>query len=693
MAEAPTDAQPPTPTPAAAPASIGYDVVQRAMLQTDPRGVVVFTAPIKEVLGQVVALAEAFRCPYRILPATSVKPPVGVDSPDVLDIDFLQLLQAEIDSGTWVVLQEASHINSATWRAVGKILFTLAPDDCFHGRAAFRLITFVMEGVDVAAALPPLVYQYAFRVDGLGKITSRSTLVPVFEGNATTMPRLAALKHHFTYDASQAINEDSRQEYMKFLSAVAAAKLPVYQGAKVPATAPEFITDILVTLRDVLAHEQQAMIDDAEKKDRALTRRSRKQLPQEGGGGFGPPPPDGAESDASSSSQGSSTSSLSAALTAAADHSEDDEAALLAAAGGMAVEGPHVKELTQKHDWIYHKMLAWVIDQCPDADISAITTVRRDELVTDSLLRVSGSDVYHTGHWNGCGVLVKSIDPSLSTSPEAVAIRRRQLTVEAARHFPLRHPQILALYGICEGNLVMEHVHSTLEQNLIQARFDNVRWSVKYFYNVAVHILQGMVFLSTCIVHRDLACRSIMMTDAGAYKIADFGNSLPLRHPPGDAMRGTIPVRWTAPEGFAGVFTPKSDMWSLGVLMWSAVQYCTAVPYADVFAPEAIQQGVKLTQPRQCPDELWRVVIEPCFAMNPLQRPSALQHLSFVQSHLRSHSKHFLSRRVPFPTDNCSFVDFAAKEGLLASPAASPKQQPSLLSQSSGEQPQMSGMY
>ncbi len=77
------------------------------------------------------------------------------------------------------------------------------------------------------------------------------------------------------------------------------------------------------------------------------------------------------------------------------------------------------------------------------------------------------------------------------------------------------------------------------------------------------------------IIHRDLACRNILVTSDRALKISDFGLA---RTVPQDEVytltnHGRLPIRWMALESiFQREFTSASDVWSYGVVLW---EICT----------------------------------------------------------------------------------------------------------------------
>ena len=73
------------------------------------------------------------------------------------------------------------------------------------------------------------------------------------------------------------------------------------------------------------------------------------------------------------------------------------------------------------------------------------------------------------------------------------------------------------------------------------------------------------------IVHRDLACRNVLVGEGKALKIADFGLSRVVSE--GDAYvkttSGRLPIKWMAIESVNDrVFTVQSDVWSYGVVLW-----------------------------------------------------------------------------------------------------------------------------
>lgn len=72
-------------------------------------------------------------------------------------------------------------------------------------------------------------------------------------------------------------------------------------------------------------------------------------------------------------------------------------------------------------------------------------------------------------------------------------------------------------------------------------------------------------------VHRDLACRNILIDENKNLKISDFGMS---RVVTGDDIyvkttKGRLPWKWMAVESIMNrEFTHASDVWAYGVTLW-----------------------------------------------------------------------------------------------------------------------------
>ena len=162
------------------------------------------------------------------------------------------------------------------------------------------------------------------------------------------------------------------------------------------------------------------------------------------------------------------------------------------------------------------------------------------------------------------------------------------------------------------------------------------RISLSQQLNIAVQIANGMrYFSSRRYVHRDLATRNCLVSDQTTdgsgeelvIKIADFGLSRPL-DPDSGTYEGKecepIPVRWLPFESIVfNLFSPASDVWSFGVLMWEIFSFAK-LPYDDLTHDEVVRHlGSEnvLSIPDNTPTDVYDIMLQ-CWRLEPDLRPS-----------------------------------------------------------------------
>ena len=85
-------------------------------------------------------------------------------------------------------------------------------------------------------------------------------------------------------------------------------------------------------------------------------------------------------------------------------------------------------------------------------------------------------------------------------------------------------------------------------------------------YNITVLLQEYLSSLG--IVHRDLACRNILVDEGKVLKITDFGMSRETDEIYVQKRTGRVPLKWMAIESIiAREFTSASDAWSFGVVL------------------------------------------------------------------------------------------------------------------------------
>ncbi|KAG0434569.1 hypothetical protein HPB47_019008, partial [Ixodes persulcatus] len=186
------------------------------------------------------------------------------------------------------------------------------------------------------------------------------------------------------------------------------------------------------------------------------------------------------------------------------------------------------------------------------------------------------------------------------------------------------HPNIVSLRACCTTGSVMALLLEYCPLGDLKTYLTKIRGRDEEF------------LASKKIVHRDLAARNILLLSKQQVKIADLGLSR-------DAYEeglyrkttaGRLPVRWMAVESLSHfTYTPMSDVWSFGVLMWE-VMTLGAVPYPGVNNHEVLQyllEGNRLNRPSDCAQDVYDIMAS-CWNTNPISRPCFGQIIQSMDS-------------------------------------------------------------
>ena len=267
--------------------------------------------------------------------------------------------------------------------------------------------------------------------------------------------------------------------------------------------------------------------------------------------------------------------------------------------------------------------------------------------------------------------------PTNDNRPEIILLRidGARAQKEASFYVDLsRHPHIVRTYGFVridenddDGNntimLLQEHAPMGSLYELLQER--KKAPDEKILIEIFSQITDAMVFLAiNNVVHADLACRNVLVfrfdeknPRNNVIKITDFGLSQhsQLYSLAPSAARTTlniVPVRYVAPEILSTRatkedYTEKSDIYSMGVLMWES--YCRgAIPWSKITDDnEVIRRvisGELLPKPANCSEECWSTICK-TWLKSPKERPT------FAELRvLLTEGSHHTNTAAPFPT-------------------------------------------
>ena len=222
------------------------------------------------------------------------------------------------------------------------------------------------------------------------------------------------------------------------------------------------------------------------------------------------------------------------------------------------------------------------------------------------------------------------------------------------------HPHIIRTYGIVHSNeRSMRFLQEYPPQgNLSELLRENeFKPNEKVLLEIFEQICDGIIYLiNQNLLHGHLICQNILLFQINPInpkrnliKLTDFGlttiNQLySIIDHSSSTILNTISTRYSPPEFLEENLrqlnqTEKSDIYSMGYLMWEALND-GQFPYEDINDHQIIRrdkiQGKILPKPSKCNEQLWNI-IQQCWNIQPNQRPT-FQSLKQDIQQLRSQS-------------------------------------------------------
>lgn len=265
-----------------------------------------------------------------------------------------------------------------------------------------------------------------------------------------------------------------------------------------------------------------------------------------------------------------------------------------------------------------------VLPQTGSKPISAVfgqtKVIEAEELKIMQLIGEGAFGVVHKGEYRAKDVAVKMLKGVHLTEEEMMEFIKE---IELIKSIPY-HSNIVPLFGICENPLciVTEFMHGGSVLDVIKLGLlpiERVIAITKDTASALIHLHAEKV------VHRDLACRNLLLHKSGEVKISDFGMSRSFDGINDVTQSDMGPLRWMAPECLQKKqYSPASDIWALGCVV---IELLTGKPpFYGTTATDAAAgvafRGLTPPIPERCPPQLADILMS-CFQSDPANRPTA----------------------------------------------------------------------
>ncbi len=182
----------------------------------------------------------------------------------------------------------------------------------------------------------------------------------------------------------------------------------------------------------------------------------------------------------------------------------------------------------------------------------------------------------------------------------------------------------------------------------------------------AIDTAKGMEYLaSKSVLHMDLACRNILISEDGSAKISDFGlakNMYGELNVYKKTTNAPLPLKWMAPESISDLaFSTYSDIWSYGIALWEMfslgrtpypgfevslglklLNFSHKTHFKGGYRPQEqllqrLMNGERMKCPEYAPPDVYMVMLD-CWRKEPTERISFQRIVLVLEELQRSYT-------------------------------------------------------
>eukprot|EP01119_Soliformovum_irregulare_P004195 TRINITY_DN15204_c0_g1_i1.p1 TRINITY_DN15204_c0_g1~~TRINITY_DN15204_c0_g1_i1.p1 ORF type:complete len:1031 (-),score=194.78 TRINITY_DN15204_c0_g1_i1:231-3323(-) len=282
-----------------------------------------------------------------------------------------------------------------------------------------------------------------------------------------------------------------------------------------------------------------------------------------------------------------------------------------------------LREQREKEGVLLQRMSSMMVihpDSVPPPNLERAVEIDYREISDMEIIGKGSFGIVCSAMWRETVIAVKQMHSNLTDDEKSL----RDFQREADLLSKLRpHPHVVLFLGITVPPQPLTIITEYCGGGSLYSLF-TTEISLSRKKSILLGIARGMLHLHReFIIHRDLACRNVLLSENHEPKVSDFGLSR-IDTDENKTVSEVGPLKWMSPEAISEKkYSTKSDVWSFGVVIFELVTQ--AAPFPDMDGVEAAMavcyKGLTLLPPKDC-DPTLATLMQQCFKKDPGERPT-----------------------------------------------------------------------